>query len=117
MIKRALTVSLGTLLLGACQHQGQIVPAVIADGSDATMDRLKSHLADAMGLAQISLGAGDPTAQSNVTVLPPPPGRYEARSPVTPVQFRLILVGEDCYAEREGSGERIELTGVPCRAL
>lgn len=117
MSQRALTALLSGLILGACQHGASAVPAVLEDGSDATISMLKSHLADAMGVATVSLGAGDPTVGSTLSVLPPPLGEHETHSPATPTQFNLILIGNTCYAQRIESGARNELTGIRCRAL
>jgi len=117
MIFRAALASLCALGLGACQHTDAPIPAVLADGSDETMAALKGHLADAMGTSRIELGAGDPTQTPSVSVLPPPLTDLETRSPATPTLFNLMMVGDTCYAVREGSDERIELTGVACRAL
>lgn len=117
MMYRILASALATVSLGGCQHSTQAVPAVLADGSDAAMDRLRTHLAAAMGKANVTLGPGDPTTQSSVTVLPPPLGEHETRSPAAPTVFRLLIMDNICYAEREDSGARIELQGVPCRAL
>lgn len=117
MIYRLFASGLSALLLGACQHSAATVPAVLVDASDETMDALKSHLAGAMGVNRVTLGAGDPTVQPQVSVLPPPLGEYETRSPARPTQFNLLLIGEACYAEHEDTGEKTELTGVRCRAL
>jgi hypothetical protein len=117
MIQRTLTALLSTLCLGACQHGLSPVPAVLEDGSDETLSALRSHLAEAMGVANVELGAGDPTLVSTISVLPPRLGEHETRSPATPTQFNLIMIGKTCYAEQEGSDTPVELTGIACRAL
>ena len=117
MIKRALAALLGGVLIGACQHSASAVPAVLNDSSEETLSTLRSHLADAMGVANVSLGAGDPTMVSTISVLPPRLGEHETRSPATPTQFNLILIGTTCYAQRADTDTRIELTGLTCRAL
>ncbi|MCR9080713.1 MAG: hypothetical protein NXH78_16615 [Hyphomonadaceae bacterium] len=117
MIHRVLASGLSALFLGACQHNTPTVPAVLVDASEETMAAVKAHLADAMGVGMVTLGAGDPTGQSQVSVLPPPLGEHETRSPAAPTQFNLLMIGEACYAERVDTGEKTELTGVRCRAL
>lgn len=117
MIIRSLIFGVSGLLVGGCQHNADVVPAVLADDSDETMAMVKSHLAGAMGVAQVRLGVGDPTQTPALTILPPPLGPHETRSPATPTQFNLMVRGDICYAMREGAEEMIELTGVSCRAL
>lgn len=117
MMYRTIVTSLGALLIAACQLNATAAPAVLSDGSADTMNALKSHLAAAMGVARITLGAGDPTAQSHVSVLPPRLGEHETRSPAAPTQFNLLMIGDVCYAQREDTGEKTKLTGVPCRTL
>jgi len=117
MIIRGFTTAVTALVLSACQHGTSAVPAVLADGSDETITALKAHLAEAMGVANVSLGAGDPTVMSSVSVLPPRLGDHETRSPALPTVFHLMLERDACYAVREGSEERLNLSGVPCRAL
>lgn len=64
---RALATGLSALLLEACQHNTQAVPVVLSDGSEEPLSVLKMHLADAMGVARIEFGAGDPTALSSIS--------------------------------------------------
>ncbi len=117
MMIRSLIFGVSALLVGGCQHNVDVVPAVLADDSDETMAMVKSHLASAMGVGRVRLGVGDPTQTPALTVLPPPLGPHETRSPATPTQFDLLVRGDTCYAMREGAAEMIELSGVSCRAL
>jgi len=102
--------------LAACQHNGpSLEPAVLSNASDANMTALKAHLADALGTQSIGLGASDPSEVSLVSVLPPPLGEHETRSPARPAVFRLFTQDGDCFMQRGRSDTLIELTGVTCR--
>ena len=70
-----------------------------------------------MGRAQIELGAGDPTQDPTIAVLPPPLGPGEDRSTATPVYFDIILKDGECAVIRRDTGEEFPLDGVPCSAL
>ena len=117
MINRTIAASLSVIFIGACQHGSAPVPAVLADTSDETMAAMKAHLAGAMGVSKITLGAGNLTEVSTISVLPPPLGAHETRSLATPTQFNLIMIGDTCYAVRDDNKEKVELSGVSCRAL
>ena len=101
-------------LPGACQMTENVTPAVLADDDGQTMAALKSALTQAVGRAQIELGAGDPTRVASVAVLPPRPATPDDRSPAMPELFDLVLRGQACYAIHRKSGEAYELTGVTC---
>jgi hypothetical protein len=116
--RRAFAVT-AALLAGGCQSACQTAaaaPAVLTRADDATMDRLKTALAKAVGRPQIELGPGDPTQTSVLSVLPPRPGPLEDRSLAKPTIFRLEIAGKDCTAIREDTGARVPLVGVECRA-
>ena len=117
MMLRFLVTAFSALSASACQYGSEAVPAVLADDSEATMTQVRTHLAEAMGTAQVQLGAGDPTQIPVVTVLPPPLGEHETRSPATPTRFNLMIRGDTCYALQEGNTAMFELYGVPCRPL
>ncbi|MAP96333.1 MAG: hypothetical protein CMK07_15415 [Ponticaulis sp.] len=89
-------------------------PAILLSGDTASLDKLIEHLADAMGRAEIELGAGDPTITSSVSVLPPPGGPLEGRNVSTPEIFNLSLRDGVCYASRVSKCEEIELADVTC---
>jgi hypothetical protein len=123
---RMLTI-LAALLASACKttdgpgapgggaYSGGETPAVLASAED--IPALKAALAGAMGRARIELGAGDPTREPVVAVLPPPLGPNEDRSPATPALFDLVLRGGDCYAVRRDTGEETALAGVECVSI
>ena len=108
---------LSILTVGACQHNVDPVPAVLADGSAETLEAVKSEMAAALGRGKVTLGAGDLTKNSTLIIAPPPLGPHETRSTAVPVRYTLQMHGEICYAVREETNEMIELTNVPCRAL
>ncbi|MBY9067859.1 hypothetical protein K1X12_13190 [Hyphomonas sp. WL0036] len=99
-------------VLGACQ--GTLRPAVLADKSPETMAEVTGVLAKAVNRAQIQLGASDPTVQSMISVLPPPPGPHESNSPAMPIVFDIVLMGEDCYVRSREGGEMYALSGIAC---
>ena len=115
MVIRFLASSLAIAALGACQHQHSAVPAVLIDSEPETLDALKAALSGAMQRAQIELGAGDPSQQSMVSVLPPPPTDLEGNSTARPTTFNLYIRGDSCFAVRDGSDEEIVLDNVACR--
>lgn len=108
---------LAGLAAAACNHGPAARPAVLESSDADTMARLKSALGDAVGRSNIELGAGDPTQQPAVTVLPPPLGQFETNSPAAPTHFDLILDGATCYAVHRETGQRWPLEGIACRAV
>ena len=114
-----ISAALAALLASACQTAPNSDtwsgPAILADASPQTMDALKNGLAQAMGVARVSLGAGDPTVSPEVAVLPPRPSSLEDRSLAAPTIFDLELRGNDCYAVHRASGAATALPGVSCR--
>ena len=117
MMKSLVSLPLVASLLAACHHAPEAVPAVLADDTQAVRTALAARLGEAIGRANVTLGAGDLTTSSTVSVLPPPLGEHETRSPATPSLFTLTLMGGDCYAIPENEGTPIALPDVPCRPL
>lgn len=104
------------LLLSACQTSSVREPATLVSADEMTLARIKEVLAGAVGRADIHLGAGDLTASSTITVLPPPPGPNETNSPAMPVSFDLETNGRDCFLVQRDSGKSYRLHDVPCEA-
>lgn len=102
------------LALGGCQSTAPAVPAVMISDDEAAMSALKQALAEAMGKARVELGAGDPTRQSRITVLPPRLGPLEGNSPSLPVAFDLMLSGETCFLVRVDTGARHDTPQIAC---
>lgn len=117
MMKSLVSLPLVASLLAACHHAPEAVPAALADDTQAVRTALAARLGEAIGRANVTLGAGDLTTSSTVSVLPPPLGEHETRSPATPSLFTLTLMGGDCYAVPENDGAPIALPDVPCRPL
>jgi hypothetical protein len=101
--------------LAGCQSVGGPVPAVLSSSDAATIDRLKTALASAMGRAQVELGPGDPTQSPTVSVLPRPVGPPDDRSLAVPTVFRLEIEGGECFVVREENGARTRIDGAQCR--
>jgi len=112
-----LLVMIGAFTLGACQSNGDVTPAVLAEADDETMAEVKSVLARAMNTARVELGPGDLTKTSTISVLPPRLSPDEDRSTVKPTQFDIVLKGSRCFVVRRDTGDEYELVGVSCRAL
>ncbi|MEM9738663.1 MAG: hypothetical protein AAF829_02260 [Pseudomonadota bacterium] len=110
---------IGTLIASLAMAAGcqtvtdEAVPAVLADDAPETMDRLKAGLAEAVGRANIELGAGDPTQTSTITILPPAPSPLETASVAMPTPFRLMMRGDTCMAVHGETGEEFAMD-LPC---
>lgn len=110
-------IAMSLLALGACQSEGARKPAVLASSDLETMNYVKSVLAEAMDVAHVEIGAGDPARISTISVLPRRPSQYEGMSPAEPTQFDIVLIGARCCLVRRDTGETYELRNVSCRAL
>lgn len=117
MVAIRIFAGISAILLAACQHHDTPTPAVLVDGSDQSLSELSDQLASAMGVARVTLGAGDPTTTPSISVLPPALTDLEGRSTAMPTQFTLMLAGGECYAVRDETGDMIRLDGLTCRAL
>lgn len=112
---RAFALIGALLFAAACQTSPASEAAVLESADTQTMTKVKSVLAGAMSVANVELGAGDPTEAPVISVLPPRPSPYEDRSPAMPTLFDLVLKGDICYAVRRETSETYELDGVACR--
>ncbi len=101
--------------LTACQSVGGSVPAVLSSSDPASLERLKTALASAMGRSQVELGPGDPTQSPTVSVLPRPIGPPDDRSLSVPTIFRLEIEGSECFVVREENGSRTRIDGARCK--
>jgi len=90
------------------------VPAVLATGDAATLERLHQGLHALLG-REVRLGPGDPTQSSVLSVLPPPPDPYQDRNPARPEHVRLLLRGSMCVLVRSDPPAEVRLEGVACR--
>ncbi len=89
-------------------------PATLADTNEANIAALKSALADAMGRANIKLGANGDAPTTQVTVLPPPRGKHEMNSPAMPTHFDIVTDGIECSLIQQDTGEIFPAPGVAC---
>ena len=103
--------------LSACRtpNAPALRPALLADASPATLQTLDRVLFEATRTGPAKRGPGDPTRDSVVTVLPPPPGPYEGNSPAMPRYFDIVTDGSACYLRDRKTGEDHRLPGVACR--
>jgi hypothetical protein len=125
MLTRLPKAALATLLaapLAACHTVASDAarPAVLADGlpdgNAQTIATITEVLGKVTGQGRVKLGPGDPTKESLITVLPPPPGPYEGNSPAMPTYFELVTDGKACYLRERDRATLHPLPGVVCRA-
>ena len=93
----------------------ELRPAVLADGSPATLQTLDRVLFEATERGPAKRGPGDPTRESVVSVPPPPPGPYEGNSPAMPRYFDIVTDGTACYLRDRKTSKTHPLPGVTCR--
>lgn len=116
-IVNTMAILSGVIILSACQTPGSPSPAVLENSNEDNLAALRKGLAKAMGRANVALGPDDPTRNSSITVLPPPPGPSEDRSLAMPTYFDLMLVNNECVLAARESGDHFPLPGVACRKL
>lgn len=117
MVMRIALLSLGAFAVMGCSHTSAPVPATLTADTPEARALLIEHLSQAVGRANITLGPGDLSARSDVSVLPPPLGEHETRSPAQPAVFDLQISGDACYAVPRDGGAPIALPGVDCRPV
>ena len=114
---KVISMVMSAALLSACQTPGAPSPAVLENADDDTMAALHARLASATGRASVTLGPGDLTQSSTISVLPPALGPNEDRSVATPTYFDLMMVDNKCVLVARATGARHPLDGVACRKL
>lgn len=114
---RAVCAALIALCVGACQTVGSaaVQPAVLLEGQASALETVKQTLVELTQQGRITLGPGDLTRKSLISVLPPPPGPYEGNSPSMPTYFELVTDGERCYLRERGKDALHQLPGVSCK--
>lgn len=85
--------------LQGCMHANTPQPAVLIQADSQTLSTLRTVLAEALGRGQVVLGPEDLSRTSRISVLPPPLGQYETRSPAAPTGFMLVTKGGLCYVQ------------------
>jgi hypothetical protein len=116
-VSRAASATLAALCVGACQTVGRaaVQPAVLLEEQASTLETIKQTLTGLTQQGRVTLGPGDLTRNSLITVLPPPPGPYEGNSPSMPIYFELVTDGERCYLRERGKDVLHRLPGVSCK--
>lgn len=117
MIRTPFIAIVCAALIGGCQHTPHDAPAVLTDASETNISALKSALSSTLDRATIELGAGDPTVDPRIAVLPPPLSEHEDRSPARPTMFDLVIRDGTCIAIQSDTQVETSLPGVTCRAL
>ncbi len=105
---------MSALLTAACETAPAPEAAVLKKTDAETMAKVMTVLAGALNVASVEFGGGDPSQAPVISVLPPPLGPHEDRSPAMPVLFDLVLRKDGCYAVRRETGEAFWLEGVGC---
>lgn len=115
-MRRLLATSVVLMLsLSACQTVAGSRSATVDLGDPDTRQAVEAALARAMGRARVELGPSQSDTTSSITVLPPPPGQYEAHSMAMPVQFDIVSENGHCLAIRRDTKEVHDLPDVTCR--
>ena len=106
------------LSLGGCATENVAEPAVLHDFGPQTEMRLKGIIGEELDRANITFGAGDPTKEPVLVVLPSRPGTYETMSPAEPIVFDIRTGAEGCHlAKRNDDGTILLLTDIACVPL
>jgi hypothetical protein len=102
-------------LVVACQAlPGADGPAQLVGPEAAARASLVEAAAVLLGRTRIELGAGPVIGVSSVSVLPPPPGPLETRSPAVPEQLSILLRDGQCVLLHPQTGRTVPLAGVRC---
>ena len=115
----------GLLLAWACHACAAVAPsqpvaAELVASDPVTLERIRTSLATATGRPQLRLGPVEGrqgASVAEISVLPPPAGPMEGRSPVRPEIYDLVLLGSECAARRDAESQIIPLEGVSCRQV
>ena len=118
-----------TLVAGACLSACETVPsvatmtpAVLASADDASLQQVKTAIAQMMDRKTVQLGANDYANSSTISVLPdrlrvPAGAPFSRHDFALPIKFDLMMDGANCYIVKQGTDNYIPLNGVSCRAV
>ncbi len=101
-------------ILAACETLPADGPAVLVDGKPQTLETVKAALSELTGKTKILLGAGDPTMQSEIAVLPPRLTEFETASPAIPKLFDLKFENGSCVITDRATGGAADLPSGTC---
>lgn len=105
----------GLFAAGGCETAEDARPAVFARFDAAEQEALRLIIAEDLGRKPVRFGAGDPTREPRLVVLPPPLGPHETNSPALPIIYDIRMGAEGCFLRREDGDARLPLTSVDCR--
>lgn len=106
---------LGLVTLAACQTAPTLRPAILSPADEAATSAVKTKLAQVLNRATVEIVPAELSGAIDLSVLPPPLGPLETRSPVLPTQFTFQTDGAACYLVRTDTGEQYLLNGLNCR--
>lgn len=101
----------------ACQTGGERVPATLENPDEATLADVKEVLSEALERTRIRLGPEDLGTSTSLSVLPPPLGPNETRSPAVPTHFDIVTNGSACFLVRQETGKSYRLDGISCQPV
>lgn len=113
----AASLAIAALGLAGCQTMTAPRPAVLVSDDAASMALLKDAISEHLGRAKVELGAGDLTAQSMISVLPPRVTAIEGNSVAMPRTLELRVRDTDCYIYDEAERRATMVRDLKCRPL
>ncbi len=116
LIRLAAILALTIQLAGCNTTETAMRPATLKDSSPETMQKVTSAIAAHLGQTRIVLGAGEPTRETAIAVLPPQPTPLEGHSLAMPEMFDILTDSKSCFLRSRKTGETFRVAGVTCRA-
>lgn len=113
--RHALSFVIVAFAVSACQTAASSQPAVLTSDDAETIGALRNAIANALGVSLVEFGAGDPTREPFVSVLPPRPSTYETRSIAKPIIFDIIIGDNGCALVRQDTREIFDLSRRYCK--
>lgn len=123
MFTPLLILAAGTCL-PACETMpsGAFAPAVLTSADEASLQVVKSTIAQMMGKNSVKLGTNNYASSSTISVLPdrltaPAGAPFTQHDFALPIQFDVMMAGSKCYIVKQGTEDYVPLEGVSCRAV
>ena len=104
-------------LSSACMSKPINYPARLTTSDAATVKRVMATLTQATGSQRIVLGPENLATTTTISVLPPPLGQYETRSPAMPEFYDIVKREGGCYLVQRTTGASYALNGVACTTV